>query len=157
MNSITKTKKMRTLRVSLVTSILAIIMASCVSLYDHYTYTETIETKLQALSVMDLSDEPYSEHEIEVMALKNQIEKMLTYEKAKSKNAITIKMWEVLHNDKNLIGSYLKLWKQKGTMNPVFIDEAKPQIAEAFDILIQFEEKKDKKSENILANFINNL
>ena len=157
MNSITKTKKMRTLRVSLVTSILAIIMASCVSLYDHYTYTETIETKLQALSVMDLSDEPYSEHETEVMALKNQIEKMLTYEKAKSKNAITIKMWEVLHNDKNLIGSYIKLWKQKGTMNPVFIDEAKPQIAEAFDILIQFEEKKDKKSENILANFINNL
>ena len=148
---------MRTLRVSLVTSILAIIMASCVSLYDHYTYTETIETKLQALSVMDLSDEPYSEHETEVMALKNQIEKMLTYEKAKSKNAITIKMWEVLHNDKNLIGSYIKLWKQKGTMNPVFIDEAKPQIAEAFDILIQFEEKKDKKSENILANFINNL
>ena len=145
MNSITKTKKMRTLRVSLVTSILAIIMASCVSLYDHYTYTETIETKLQALSVMDLSDEPYSEHETEVMALKNQIEKMLTYEKAKSKNAITIKMWEVLHNDKNLIGSYIKLWKQKGTMNPVFIDEAKPQIAEAFDILIQFEEKKDRR------------
>lgn len=157
MNSITKTKKMKTLRVSLVTSLLAIIMASCVSLYDHYTYTETIETKLQALSVMDLSDEPYSEHETEVMALKNQIEKMLTYEKAKSKNEITIKMWEVLHNDKNLIGSYLKLWKQKGTMNPVFIDEAKPQIAEAFDILIQFEEKKDKKSENVLANFINNL
>ena len=148
---------MKTLKLSLVTSIAALLMMSCVSLYDHYTYTETIETKLQALTLMDSSDEEYSSHEAEVAALKNQIEKMLTYEKGKSKNVITIKMWEVLHNDKNLIGSYLKLWEQKGKLNPVFIDEAKPQIEEAFNILIQFEEKKDKTSEAILTNFINNL
>jgi hypothetical protein len=148
---------MRTLRLSLFTSIIALCITSCVSLYDHYTYTETIETKLEALSLVDKSDEEFASHEAAVVALKNQIEKMLIYERGKNKNIITIKMWEVLHNDKNLIGSYLKLWEEKGRLNPVFIDEAKPQIEQAFDILIQFEEKKDKKSETILSNFINNL
>ena len=148
---------MKTLKISLIACIASILISSCVSLYDHYTYTETIETKLQALSVMENSDEEYTSHEAEIAALKNQIEKMLTYEKGKSKNVITVKMWEILHNDKNLIGSYLKLWEQKGKLNPVFIDEAKPQIEEAFNILIQFEEKKDKTSETILTNFINNL
>ncbi|NQY05590.1 MAG: hypothetical protein HRT68_05125 [Flavobacteriaceae bacterium] len=145
------------LKFPLIIGIAAILMASCVSLYDHYTYTETIETKVQTLSLMDQSSGEYNDHEAEIIALQNQIKTMLEYEKGKSKNKITVKMWEVLSDDNKLIGSYLKLWKDKGKLSPVFIDEAKPQIEEAFDVLIKFELDKDKTSEDTLRNFINNI
>lgn len=149
---------MKTLKIYLIAFVATFSITSCgSSLYDHFTYTETIETKLQALSLMDKSDDPFSTHENEVVALKNQLEKMLTYEKGKNKNEITTKMWEVLNNDNKLIKSYLALWQQKGTLNPAFIQEAKPQIEEAFNILIQYEEKKDKTNQNAVVNFINNI
>ncbi len=148
---------MKTLRITLFVCVSSILMMSCVSLYDHYTYTETIDTKVQILNLMDLSDESYTLHESKVNALKNQIEKMLTYERGKGKNEITIKMWEVLHKENGLIGKYLSLWKDKGKLSSFFIKEAKPQVKEAFDILITFEEKKDKKSEKKIQDFINNL
>ena len=126
----------------------------CSSLYDHFTYTETIETKLTTLSLMDKSDSPFADAEDEVIALKNQIEKMVIYEQGKQKNEITQKMWELLSNDKHLVGSYLKLWEEKGQVNTVFKDEAKPQIEEAFDLMILYETKKDKQSQNLLKNFL---
>ena len=149
---------MKTLKIYLIAFVTTFSITSCgSSLYDHFTYTETIDTKLQALSLMDTSDDAFSSHENEVIALKNQLEKMLTYEKGKGKNEITTKMWEVLNNDNKLIKSYLALLEQKGSLNVAFIQEAKPQIEEAFNILIQYEEKKDKTNENAVVNFISNL
>ena len=149
---------MKTLKIYLIAFVTTFSVVSCgSSLYDHFTYTETIETKLQALSLMDKSDDAFSTHENEVIDLKNQLEKMLTYEKGKNKNEITTKMWEVLNNDNKLIKSYLSLWERKGSLNTDFIKEAKPQIEEAFNILIQYEENKDKTNENAVINFISNL
>lgn len=150
-------KTIKTFQVSLTTTLIAILLSSCATLYDHYTYTETIETKIQTLSIMDLSHQPYTNHEAEVTALKNQIEKMVIYEKGKNKNKITIKMWEVLDNDNKLIKSYLQLWQDRETLNMAFIEEAKPQIEEAFNILIQYEEKKSKTNGSIILDFISNL
>lgn len=149
---------MKTLKIHLIAFVITCSIVSCgSSLYDHFTYTETIETKLQALSLMDKSDDAFSSHEDEAIALKNQLEKMFTYEQGKGKNEITTKMWEVLNNDNKLVLSYLTLWEQKGTLNAAFIEEAKPQVEEAFNILIQYEEKKDKTNENAVTNFITNL
>jgi len=149
---------MKTLKIYLITFIATFTISSCgSSLYDHFTYTETIETKIQALSLMSKADDPFSSHENKAIDLKNQLEKMLTYERGKNKNEITTKMWEVLNNDNKLIKSYLALWEQKGTLNPAFIQEAKSQIEQAFTILIQYEEKKDKTNENAVINFINNF
>ena len=148
---------MRIRKMSFIIGMMALVISSCASLYDHYTYTETIATKIQTLSVMDQSDEAYTLHESEVIALQNQLQKMLAYEEGKAKNDITVRMWRVLNNEEKLIGSYLTLWKEKGTLNTVFINEAKPQIEEAFDILIDYEEKKDKKTEETISGFINNL
>lgn len=151
---------MKTLKIYFIFLCTVTTISSCTStssLYDHYTYTETIEIKLQTLSLMDKSDTAFSTHENEVIALKNDLEKMLIYETGKGKNEITQKMWEVLNNDNKLVLSYLTLWEQKGSLNTAFIEEAKPQIEEAFNILIQYEEKKDTNSENAVTNFISNL
>lgn len=147
---------MRIRKMSLIIGIFALLISSCASLYDHYTYTETIATKVQALSLIDQSNEAFTNHDAEVTALRNQLQKMLAYEEGKSKNDITVKMWRLLNNEKKLIGSYLTLWEEKGTLSTVFISEAKPQIEEAFDILIAYEEKKDRKTENAITEFIGN-
>lgn len=148
---------MKKRKISVIIGIMALVMSSCASLYDHYTYTETIATKVQAISLMDQSDEAYSLHKKEVTALENQLQKMLTYEEGKAKNDITVRMWRVMNTDKKLIRSYLALWKEKGTLNIAFINEAKPQIEEAFDILIDYEEKKDKKAAAAITDFIDTL
>lgn len=147
---------MRIRKMSLIIGIFALLISSCASLYDHYTYTETIATKVQTLSLIDQSNEAFTSHDAEVTALRNQLQKMLAYEEGKSKNDITVRMWRLLNNEKKLIGSYLTLWEEKGTLSTVFISEAKPQIEEAFDILIAYEEKKDRKTENAITEFIGN-
>lgn len=148
---------MRIRKMSLIIGIFALLISSCASLYDHYTYTETIATKVQALSLIDQSNEAFTDHDAEVTALQNQLQKMLAYEEGKSKNDITVRMWRLLNNEKKLIRSYLTLWEEKGTLNTVFIGEARPQIEEAFDILIAYEEKKDRKTENAITEFIDNV
>jgi hypothetical protein len=148
---------MRIRKIPLVIGIIALLVSSCASLYDHYTYTETIATKVQTLSLMDQSDEPYTAHKTEIIALQNQLQKMLAYEEGKAKNDITVQMWRLMNNDKKLIGSYLSLWEEKGTLSPLFIGEAKPQVEEAFTILIAYEEKKDKKTETAITDFIEHI
>jgi len=148
---------MKTPKILVMIGIIALVVSSCASLYDHYTYTETIATKVQAISLIEQSDESYALHASEVTALKNQLQIMLVYEEGKAKNDITVRMWRVLNNDEKLIKSYLSLWEEKGTLSPVFIGEAKPQIEEAFDILIAYEEKKDKKTKETITDFIDTL
>lgn len=145
-------KKLKTILVAIVVSV---TMLSCTSLYDHFTYTETIQTKLEALSLMDKSTRPFIDSEDQVTNLKNEMERMVIYERGKQKNQITQKMWELISSDEHLMGSYLKLWEEKGQLNEAFKDEAKPQIEKAFDLMIHYEEQKDKKSENALTQFIN--
>jgi len=135
----------------------SVLMISCASLYDPVTHAETTNTKIQALNLMDLGQEEFTSHTAEVAQLEQKLADRLSYEKAKKKNEITTKMWEVLNNDNKLIKSYLALWKQKGTLSPFFINEAKPQIEEAFNLLIQYEEKKDKTGSKPLLDFINTL
>jgi len=148
---------MKSLKIKSIILLVTMTIWSCVSLYDHYTYTETIETKLATLSLMEKSDRPFSEHEEAVTELKNQLKKMEIYEKGKMKNEITGKMWELLGSDEHLVGSYLKLWEEKGSLNTEFSKQAIPQIEEAFDLMLLFETKKDKQSKNFLTEFINNL
>lgn len=148
---------MRTIKNSCIIFFTALTLLSCASLYDHFTYTETIETKLSTLSLMKKSDSPFADNQNEIEDLKNQLEKMEIYEKGKKRNEITGKMWELIGSDQHLVGSYLKLWEEKGSLNPALAEEAIPQIEEAYDLMLNFETKKDKQSKNVLTEFIDNL
>jgi len=148
---------MKTLKNSIIVLLTITLFSSCASLYDPVTHAETVNTKSSALNLMDQSTSPFNNHTAEVAQFKQKLADRLNYEKTKPKNEITTKMWEVLNNDNKLIKSYLKLWEEKGTLSQFFIDEAKPQIGEAFDLLIEYEEKKDKTGSKPLLDFINNL
>ena len=148
---------MKSIKTQVLVLFTAVLVSGCASLYDPVTYAETVNTKAAALNLMDQSTEPYNNHVTEVDQFKQKLADRLTYERAKKNNEITTQMWVILNDDDKLIKSYFKLWEEKGTLSSFFVNEAKPQISEAFDLLINYEEKKDKTGSQPLVDFINNL
>ena len=132
----------------------SLIFSSCVSLYDHFTLTETVATKVQVESLLNSATTPYSDNTAAVNALKTQMQKMLVYEQTKDKNVVTTKMWELMTREGSTINSFLTTWESQGTMSAPFIEEFRPQITEMFDLMIDFESKKDKQAENALLQII---
>lgn len=132
----------------------SLVFSSCMSLYDHFTLTETVATKVQVESLLDNANTPYADNLAAVNALKVQMQKMLVYEQSKDKNVINRKMWEFMTREGSSVNSFLSTWESQGTMSPVFIDEFKPQITEMFDLMIDYESKKDKQAENALLQLL---
>ena len=144
-------------RITALLLFVSIVLSSCVSLYDHFTLTETVATKVQAESLLNNATTPYSDNLPAINALKAQMQKMLVYEQTKDKNVVTKKMWELMTREGSTINSFLSTWESQGTMSQPFIDEFKPQITEMFDLMIDFESKKDKQAENALLQLIGNV
>ncbi len=135
------------------------LFISCGSLktapFDQYSYQKTIEIKFDALDLIDKATSNYEDHKLEVQNLENEIEKILEYERYKPNNEITYEIWKILSNkEKNLLSAFFKRWKEKKTLNSFFIKEAKQQITEAMNILIQYEGKKEPEIKNQLLQII---
>ena len=141
---------MKKLKNTLIIFISITVLCGCASsLYDHYTFTETLNTKVKAEHLIQKSNTPDD--------LKVQLQTMVAYERAKEKNQITLKMWEYLNRDSSAIHKFLGTWENKGTLSPVFAKEFSPQISKAFDLMIDYENKKSKASENAIISFLSNL
>lgn len=123
------------------------------AVFDQYSYQKTTEIKVETLLVMENAASPYENHKETVSKLLLDIEKLKEYEKNKPNNEITFAMWQILSDkEKNLVAGFFKLWKEKQTLSTSFVEESKKQIETAFDLLIQYEIKKDKTSkDNLLA------
>lgn len=137
---------------------LILVLGSCsTAFYDHYSYTETLGTKMQVNSLIRQSVNPYTENVEQIENFKGQLEKMISYEKVKGKNEITVKMWEFVNKDQNSIHKFLKLWKEQETLSPAFTEEFSVSINQIFDKMLDYETKKDKQSENALSTLINSI
>ncbi|MCB0742976.1 MAG: hypothetical protein KDC67_03665 [Ignavibacteriae bacterium] len=135
------------------------VFFSCSSLktapYDQYSFQKTVEIKVEASNLIDKAITPYTDHLQEIGDLGLEIEKIIEYEKNKPNNEITYAMWKVLADaDKNLLVGFFKRWKDKGQLNAIFVEEAKAQIMQAMDLLIQYESKKDKETKDKLLDLI---
>ncbi len=125
------------------------------AIFDHYSYQKTTEIKIETIHLLNKATEPYENHTEAIQKLKIEIEKLIEYEKNKPNNEITYAMWLLINDkEKNLLASFLEKWNEKQKITPAFIQEAKQQITEAFDLLIQYETKKDKETTNLLLNLI---
>lgn len=136
-----------------------LLMTSCDSLktavYDQYSYQKSVEIKVEASSLMDKAITPYADNLVEIETLDKEIQKIVEYEKNKPNNEITYAMWKILSNkEKNLLSGFFKRWKEKGQLSQFFVTEAKAQVLEAMDLLIQYEGKKDKESKDKLLDII---
>lgn len=140
--------------------LLSFIISSCKStktaLFDQYSYEKTIELKVELDKLMSKATTPYSSNKQEIENLFLNLEKLVEYEKNKPNNEITFEMLQVLNDkEKNLLAGFFKYWETKEVVSKSFLDESKKQILEAFDLLIQYEIKKDKQSKEELLNLIN--
>lgn len=140
--------------------LLVLLFVQCKSLrtapFDQYAYQKTVEIKVQSESVIDKSTTPYNENLQEIGKLLNNLKVIREYEQNRPNNEISTAMWKLLTSkEKNLLLGFFKRWQEKGQLTSVFSEEAKGQITEAFDLLIQYELKKDKTSKDNLLNFIN--
>ena len=145
------------------TTILVLFLLSLVSctstktaLFDQYSYQKTTELKVETSNLIDKSTTSYSANKIQIDKLLLDVEKLVEYEKNKPNNEITFAIWTILNNkEKNLLAGFFKRWEEKDKLSTAFSQEAKKQVIEAFDLLIQYEVKKDKESANLLLNLIN--
>ncbi|MDE1207915.1 hypothetical protein [Tenacibaculum larymnensis] len=134
---------------------------SCSSLktapYDQYSFQKTIEIKIDANQLIEKAENSYQDNIKEIEELQNEITKIVEYEKYKPNNEITYKMWLLLADkDKKLLAGFLKRWKEKGKLSPFFITEAKGQITEALNLLLEYESKKEPTSKNQLLQLLSN-
>jgi len=121
----------------------ALPACSLIAHYDQVAYEHATNAKVDTLALMDKATGSYSDHQKEVEALVNELDKAYEYDRGRQLNRITIAQWDILRDpNRNLVGGFLKMWKAKGTLSPVFVAEKKKQIADAFDQIIQLESGK---------------
>lgn len=152
-----------TLRKSLVATslLLSVLLTSCnavrTAVFDQYSYQQAISLKVESTDLLENATQPFASHEQAVNDLLKEVAKMIEYEKNKENNNITHKMWELLgDDDKNLLAGLLKRWEEQGQLSEVFLEQATPQVQEAFDLIIKFESKKDKENKDSILDFLTN-
>lgn len=141
--------------------LISMLLLSCntfkTTQYNQYSYESSISLKVEALELMNKAIEPYTEHEEEIKNYLKEFQKLEEYEKNRENNELTYEMIKRIGNpENNLLGGFLKRWQKKQTISKVMIIETKKQIREAFDLLIKYESKKNKKNKEEISNYLTN-
>jgi len=76
------------------------LIAACstISQYDQTAYLQAVNTKVDALALMDKAVEPYSNHRNDVAAFQIELEKTYEYERGRPLNRDTIMQWDILRD-----------------------------------------------------------
>lgn len=126
---------------------LALTSCQTISPYNEKTYSNAVNVKVDALALMDTAVDGYNEQAVAEFQIK--LDKAVEYSEHLPKNTETTGIWHLIQNpDGNLLGGFLKSWKQRETVGAVFIKFKKKQIAKAFDQIIELE--ASKKSTGLL-------
>ena len=156
--------KIKLLRHFYLALVAAILFGGCatISPFDQYAYAQVTSVKVDVMNLMDLSAEPYSNHVTIVEDVTSKIMKVVEYEKHRPKNGITVAMWNKMFrvdssgivDATTMIPSFLKKWKQDGKESKFFIQQAKGQVSEGFDLIAELEASKIKAEDSKITRFL---
>jgi hypothetical protein len=146
--------------------LLFVFGCATISNFDQYAYTQTTSVKVDVYNLMSKSNERYSNHLNDLDAVNSKLMKNIEYEKHRSKNKISIlmydRLWKLINDTTTIHGigkefkhGFFPHWQEKNTLDTVFISQAKAQIAEGFDLIAELESKKIKESDLKITNFLN--
>jgi len=124
-----------------------LLLAGCstIATYDQVAYEKATDAKAEALALMDKATGSYSAHQQEIEAVSLTLNKAYEYDRGRALNSVTVKQWEILLDpNRNLFGGFIRRWHEKGSLRPAYIAEKKPDIAEAFNQIIELERGKPK-------------
>ena len=136
--------------IALFLSSLFVMIAGCATIpqYSQHAYGQTVDLKIDTLNLMDKASEDYSKSEKDVNDLMLRIEKIYEFENGIPDNEVITTMWEILESpDKELLGGFLKVWKESGVLTPAVIKVNKRHVSNAFDQIIQLESGKIKEAD----------
>ncbi len=130
--------------------LIASVLGSCGSIanFSQYAYQLATSLKVESLELMDKATEEYSANDSRVEDLKMKLQKGYEYAKGRADNEISTKQWEILISpDRNLMGGFLKRWKEEGKLSKTFVDDSKGLVGDAFDTIIGLESGKIKPAD----------
>lgn len=112
--------------------------------FDSEAFTKGQRIKDAAVELIGMSTNDYSASEGRVSEFQSMIDSQIEMETARGeKNQKTVDMWNLLMNpNENLMGGFLKRWKDKGQLSPTFVNELKPLISRNIDKILSLESKK---------------
>ena len=123
--------------------IIGIALFSC-SAVKYAEDSQASNKRLQdfTIAIVKKSNQPYSNNTLQVTALKDSINSVITTEKSRGKwNLPTVNMWNQMNA---MITDFENVWKAQSTFSPVFIDEYKQRVNKLFDYIINLEDNKIK-------------
>ena len=133
-----------------------ILLSGCATTanFDQYAYAQTTAVKVEALDLMSHASENATGFKEQIRDVDLKLQKIYEYEKNRPKNAITVKMWELmLDPGKRLYGGFIKRWQDENTLSKAFIEEAKKLIGSGFDKVAELESNKIPRNEEAIKSF----
>jgi hypothetical protein len=121
---------------------------STIAPYDQAAYEHATNAKVEALIVMGKATDSYASHKAEIERLQVTLDKAYEYDRNRPLNSITVTMWEKLRDpDRDLLGGFLREWREDGPLLPKYVQNKQEQIGEAFDTISQLESGKLKPAD----------
>jgi len=111
--------------------------------FDQKAYGQAIVLQEESLSLMDRASEPYGRHEADVDQLMLKLERAHAYTLTRPGNETSARQWGTLSAPEGgLIAGFFALWAKQDSLSPVFIEEAKGLVADAFNAIEALERGK---------------
>ena len=113
--------------------------------FSQSAYDRDQEIKDKALALIGRAKEraPYAGVAADVDQLMQKIDSAISTEQGRKRNLPTVEQWKRV---KTQLSHFFDLWKTKGTLSPVFVEDAKKQTSDLFDTLIKTEADKRRRS-----------
>jgi hypothetical protein len=113
--------------------------------FNQSAYNTDKEIKTDSLALIDRAKNsaPYSGVAAEVDQLMQKVDQAISSEQSRTKNAPTVGQWKKI---KTQLSSFFAMWKTKGSLSPAFVEDARTQAGNLFDILIKTEDAKRQRS-----------
>ena len=125
---------------------LFLIITSCappVSQYSDSAYRQAVELKVVSLDLIEHATQPFGAYDDEVRALRLELEKAYEFSKGRPDNEFSTQQWAIMIDpERNMLGGFLRRWEERGSMPEVFVNEARQNIADGFDTIIDLESGK---------------
>ena len=116
-----------------------------IAVFDQRAYENATSLKPAALTLMDQATEPFADHSDEVRTLMTSVEAAYEYANGIPKNQFSANQWRILKDPNGgLLGGFLKLWEDQGTLREGDIKASKKNVSDGFDTIIELEAAKIK-------------
>lgn len=140
--------------------LMLLALTGCSALIGPYSptaYENATSLKAEVLVTLGKANTPYSDNEAEIEEIKLKAEQAYEYVKGVPENQLSTKQWEILKDPNgDLLGKFLKRWKERSTLSDILIEDYQKLATDAFDEIICLEANKKEATECMADGVSNN-